>query len=90
MDTKNFAIGVLTITATVLLVGLVVISVLPQPTYASGIGVSAGEYTISVGRQSRDTELLYVIHNPTQRLLVYGVDTRGNQVAIIDARNLGG
>ena len=88
MDSKTFAIGVLSITAVILLVGLVVVSALPQPAVASNVSSYGGDFTITVGRVTQDTELLYVVDNTTQRLLVYGIARKSGAVAILDKAEL--
>lgn len=84
MDTKNFAIGVLAITATILLVGLVIVHTAPRPAFASEVSSYGGDFTITVGRVTRDSELLYVVDNTTERLVVYGIDRRTGIISIQD------
>ncbi len=89
MESKNLAIGVLSITAVILLVGLIVINVLPAPARAGEASAIGGDFTVTVGRVTQDTELLYVLDNVTQRLLVYGFGRKTGAVAITDKQDLG-
>jgi hypothetical protein len=88
MDSKTFAIGVLSLTAVVLLVGLIVVSVMPQPVIASSISSPAGDFTIANGRIRNDMELLYVLDNTTQRLITYAFDRRTGACAPVDFKEL--
>ena len=88
MDSKTFTIGVLSLTAVVLLVGLIVVSVMPQPAVASSTSAEGGDYTITAGRVTRDAELLYVINNSAQILVAYGFDRRTGAAAPLDRKEL--
>lgn len=88
MDSKNFTIGVLSITAAVLLVGLIVVNVRPAPAIGAETSALSGDFTISVGRVTQDTEALYVIDNITQRMLMYGITRKTGEVGIVDQLEL--
>ena len=88
MDSKNYAIGVLAITAVILLVGLIWVNTAPRPALASEVSSYGGDFTVTVGRVTRDTELLYVVDNTTERLLVYGIDRRSGALAVLDGTEL--
>ena len=88
MDSKNYAIGVLAITAVILLVGLIWVNTAPQPALASEVSSYGGDFTVTVGRITRDTELLYVVDNTTERLLVYGIDRRSGAISVLDGTEL--
>ncbi|MGD2109970.1 MAG: hypothetical protein PVI86_11330 [Phycisphaerae bacterium] len=75
MNSKDLAIGILSTTAAILLVGLLVVNTLPAPVQASGMTVTGGAYTVAVGMDvSADQELVYVIDAPTEKLIVYRFD----------------
>ena len=82
MDSKTFAIGVLGVTAAVLLAALVIVNVLPQAAVAADVGTTSGDYTLTVGHYMADADLLYLIDNPTQRMVVYGIDRRSGRMII--------
>lgn len=88
LDSRTFAIGVLSITAVILMVGLVLVSTTPRTANASEVSTNAGDYTIGVGRVMRDAELLYVIDNIMQRMLVYGFNRRTGEGMIVDKAEL--
>lgn len=90
MQSRNLAIGVLSITAVILFVGLIIVSVMPRTAVASDVSSYGGDFTITVGRVTRDTEVLYVLDNVTQRLLVYGISRKNGAVDILDGADLAG
>jgi hypothetical protein len=88
-DGKNLAIGILSTTAVILLVGLVLIQSRPEPAFASGVGVEGGDYVMAVGRIDERTEALYVIDAPTNRMVVYVYDFKSGQLLPLDRVDLG-
>ena len=89
MDSRNFAIGILSTTATMLLVGLFVIQSRPAPAVASGMTVAGGAYTMTVGRDAmNDQDFLYVLHGPTERLIVYRFDPGRRRIEIVHGVDL--
>lgn len=89
MDSRNFAIGVLSTTATILLVGLLVIHTRPTIVHASGMTVSSGAYTMTVGKDaSGDQELVFVLHGPSQRLIAYRFDANRQTVEVAQGLDL--
>jgi len=89
MDTRNLTIGILSTTATILFVGLLLVSTQPPAVYASGLTTSTGPYTITVGSAStNDEELLYVIHGAKERMIIYGFDAGRKSIEIMDSIDL--
>ena len=70
---KDFTIGVLSVTAVVLFVGLIIINhVAPQQAYASGQGGMTGDYVVSTARLDTTTEVLFVTDSVAQEMNMYG------------------
>jgi len=97
MDNKNFAIGVLSTTATILFVGLIVIHTRPAQVEANGMTVRGGSYDMTVGAiDGRNEDLVYVIDTPQQRMIAYRFNANTNQIEVYkgvdltEARALGG
>jgi len=89
VDTRNFAIGVLSTTAVILFVGLVLLHAGREPAWAAGMTAEGGEYVLTVGTGVfRDEELVYVIHAPTQRMVTYRFDTARKQIEIVQGTDL--
>ena len=89
MDSRNLAIGVLSTTAVILLVGLIVVHSRPEPAYASGVGVQAGDYVMAVARSDNRSELLCVIDAAVNGMNVYGYDFKAGVLAVTDQIDLG-
>ncbi|MGB2988064.1 MAG: hypothetical protein WBE26_19520 [Phycisphaerae bacterium] len=89
MDSRNFAIGILSTTAAILLVGLLIINTRPEPVWADGMTVTGGDYVLTVGGVSTaDEEYLYVIDAPAGKLISYRFDTGRKQVEIVQGIDL--
>ena len=83
MDNKTYAIGVLSITAVILLVAVLIISSSTPAARAGEISSVAGDFTISVGHATNDSELLYIVDNTTERMCVYGVNRKTGKVGLL-------
>ena len=89
-DSKNLSIGVLSITATVLLVGVILATLGgPEPALAIGQTDRGGDYIMVTGQFTQNSELVYVTDAATRRLNVYGYDTTRRQTIFWDAQDLG-
>ncbi len=83
MNSKDMTIGILSTTAVILLVGILIIHSRPEPALASGMTVSGGRYVMTVGGVTiDDEELVFVIDSPEQKMLVYRFDTRSGELQI--------
>ena len=89
MDSKNFAIGILSTTAVMLLVGIMIIHSRPAPALASGMAASAGNYVMTVGNVStNDEELVFIVNNQDKKMLVYRFDAGRREVQIVQGIRL--
>ncbi len=82
MDSKDFAIGVLCTTATILFVGLLILHSQTQPALAAGVGVQAGDYVMAVGKINSRTEALYVIDTAVNGMNSYCLDIRSGALVL--------
>ncbi len=71
MNSKDLAIGVLSTTAVIMLVGILIIDHSSAPAHASGMTSSGGDYILVTGELWEQEELLYVIDTAQNRLLTY-------------------
>lgn len=80
IDGKTFAIGILSVTACVLFVGLLLVTLLPTPV-ANAIGQSdrGGDYIMLTQQIANNYEGIIVIDAATKRLNVYGLDASSAQ-----------
>ncbi len=89
MDTKNFTIGILSTTAVILLVGLLLLNGGTAPAWGSGMTTDAGDYVLSVGQYaSPDEELVYIIDTPGERLIAYRFDGGRQRIEIVQGIDL--
>jgi len=89
MDNRNFAIGILSTTATILFVGLIVIHTRPASVLADGMTTRGGDFDMTVGAvDKRDEELVYVINTPLQRMIAYRFNANTNQIEIYQGVDL--
>jgi len=90
MDSKNFLIGLLSTTAAILLVGVVVVLTRPTPVIAAGMTASGGDYILTVGTGTQiDEEYVYVVDTSSQKMLVYRFDGNRGVIEIISGVDLG-
>ena len=87
MDTRDFAIGVLTVTAVVLFVGLLLLCQVPQA-QAIGQTASGGDYIVATGQLATSTEIVYVLDAAAGRLLGYAYDVNTKRVEPVDGVDL--
>ena len=90
MDSRDFAIGILSTSAVILLVGLLIISSRPETALADGMTTSGGDYVLVVGGVSAaDEEHLYLLDSPMERLITYRFDGGRQQIEIVQGVELG-
>lgn len=88
-DSKNLAIGVLSITATILLVGVILSGlVTTEPAYARGQSDRGGDYIMLTGQFSDSSELIYVTDAAAQRMNLYSYETSTRQFVLWDSIDL--
>ncbi len=89
MDNKALAIGILSTTSAIFLVGLVVVLSRPLPASADGMTSSGGGYVVTVGALTDgNEELLYVIDVPGEKLAVYRFDAANHAIQLIQGIDL--
>ena len=88
MDSKNLAIGILSTTAVILLVGLLIIQSRPEPAYGFGMNAQGGDYLVTTGQLDSSQELLYVIDARSGQLLAYRFDMSRQQISIVSRGDL--
>ena len=89
IDNKEFAIGILSTTAVILAVALVVIGTRPEPVRADGMTTGSGPYVLTTGGVSlADEEYLYVLHTPSQKIIAYRFDATRRQIGMVSGLDL--
>ena len=89
-DNQNLTIGILSVTATILFVGVVFVTMLGQNT-ALAIGQTdrGGDYIVVTGQFTQNSELVYVTDAAAKRLNSYAYDATQRQVILWDTQDLG-
>ena len=88
MDSKNFAIGILSTTAVILLVGVLVIHSRPAPAFASGMTTHGGKYVMTVGSIEPAEDLVFVINATAQKMNVYRFVVGRSKIERVERFNL--
>lgn len=89
MDRRDFAIGILSTTSIILLVGLVVIHSRPAPVQADGMTVRVGEYNMTVGALNQVNEdIVYVVDGAAQKMIAYRFDVTTKEIEILSGIDL--
>ncbi len=89
MDSRNLAVGVLSTTAVILMVGLAIIHTRPTPAQADGMTVARGDYLMTVGGSTQvDEELVFLIDVPEQKMIIYRFDAGRHQIDMVQGVDL--
>ena len=89
MDSRDFAIGILSTAALILLVGLLIINTRPEPAWADGMTTTGGDYVLTVGQLAvADEEYVYVLDAPGEKLIAYRFNAPRQQIDIVQGIDL--
>lgn len=81
---KDFAIGVLSVTAVILMTALLVSNaLLPRQAMAFAQNASAGHYLVATSQLDDTAELLLILNTRTMQLNVYGFNVDTWQIVLI-------
>lgn len=85
IDGRTFAIGVLSVTACVLFVGLLMLA--NRPPAALGIGQNdrAGDYIMLTQQVSNSNEAVIIIDAAAKRMCVYAVNVSNKRIELLQA-----
>ncbi len=82
LDKRTFAIGVLSVTACVLFVGLMLVGY--QPAYGTGMNDRGGDYILVTQQISNTNEAIVVIDAAAQTMIVYNFDYNNKRLEILE------
>ena len=88
MNAKDLAIGVLSTTAVILFVGLILLHAQPATVRASGMLDRGGDYIMLTGELWEQEELVYVIDAGTSRMIAYRYNRTNKQIEVGGAQEL--
>lgn len=89
MNDRNLTIGILSITATILLAAVLVVTSLPQPAQAIGMIDRGGDYIIVTGQFTQNSEVVYITDGAARRMIMYSYETTTRTLTLWDAIDLG-
>lgn len=90
MNSKDLAIGVLSVTAAILFAALVIVqNIAPSSAMAFGQNAGAGDLLISTAQLDDTAELVIAVDAFAQRMNVYGFNVQANQIELIQQIDLG-
>lgn len=84
LDRKTFAIGVLSITAVMLIVGICVVVSLPEPAIAIGQTDRGGDYLMVTSQFNTGTELVFLVDGAVGRMIAYAYNINSRTLQIWD------
>lgn len=89
LDRGDFLIGVLSITAAIFFVSLLLVQWMPAPALGSGMTTYGGGFVMTVGALTvGDEEIVYLIDTSSQKMATYRFDTAKNQIVILQGVDL--
>jgi uncharacterized membrane protein len=85
IDSKALAIGVLSITACILFVGLLMLTMQPQPAYGIGQIDRGGDYIMLTQQLSSSQEGVVIIDAASRQMTLYALDGSNKQLQILQS-----
>lgn len=83
LDARTFAVGVLSVTATVLFVGLLMVAN-TRPAYGIGMSDRSGDYIMVTMQISNSMEGIAVIDAAARRMNIYALEPNTKKIGIIE------
>jgi hypothetical protein len=84
LDGKTFAIGVLSITACILFVGFLLVTLSPAPAYAIGQSDRGGDYIMLTQQLTTSNEGVVLVDAASKRLILYAFDYNKKSIELLD------
>ena len=83
IDGRTFAIGVLSITACILFVGLLLITMTPKPAYAIGESDRGGDYKMVTQQLTNSQEGVIIIDAASRQMMMYAFNGSNKQLQVM-------
>lgn len=90
MNRQDMTIGILSITAAILVATWILAPQEPSPALAAGMSVGGGDYSMTVGQINQAEEVVFIVNNAVNRMIVYYIDPRTQSIQVADAEDLSG
>ena len=88
-DNRNLTIGVLSITAVILFVAVVITTSMPQPAMAFGQLDRGGDYIMVTSQFTENSEVVFVTDAAARRMIMYSYEPTTRTLTLWDAIDLG-
>lgn len=89
-DPRSFTIGVLSTTASILFVGLLLLQNQSPSVQAAGMTTSGGNYIMTVGRLNQgDEEIVYLLDAGSDKMIAYRYDAIRHTIEVVQGIDLG-
>ncbi|GAG00856.1 unnamed protein product [marine sediment metagenome] len=85
IDTRTFAIGVLSITACILFVGLLMVTMQPAPAYGIGQTDRAGDYIMLTQQLTNSQEGVVIVDAASKQMTLYALNGSNKQLQVLHA-----
>jgi hypothetical protein len=85
LDTRTFAIGVLSITACILFVGLLMLTMQPPPAYGIGQTDRAGDYMMVTQQLTNSQEGVIIVDAASRQMTLYALNGSNKQLQVLHA-----
>jgi hypothetical protein len=84
MASKDLAIGILSVTATILFCTLLVVNLVsPQPAMGYGQNATGGEYLVATSQLNEGVELLCIFDTGAERMNIYVFNPQVGQIEML-------
>lgn len=89
MNSKDLAIGVLSVTAVVLFAALVIVQTLaPRTAMAYAQTANSGDFLVTTTQLDETAELVVVVEAAVQRMNIYGFNVQVGQIELVQQIDL--
>jgi hypothetical protein len=86
---QDLAVGVLGVTAVLLLVGIIIVQTLSAPAaHAFAQTAQSGDYLVATGQFQESVEYIYVVDAAAQRMIAYRYDFNRKKLDAVDGVDL--
>lgn len=83
IDTKTFAIGILSVTACILFVGFILVTMTPSTAFGQGMVDRSGDYIMVTEQISNSIEAIAVIDAAVKQINLYGLNGSTGDLRIL-------
>lgn len=83
MNSKDFTIGILSVTAAILLTALILMHALAPKQAFAETGVTIGQYVVTTSRTDETTGMITILDTATMRMNFYALNPQTNELLLL-------